>query len=274
MFRRRLSDSSNTMQTSRSPLKDKPLRNPGQLIHEQRTDFIYDRIMAPVLIAAMFIIGAMLEWVRVFFPSSPSPWLWTVIALGAVAYAAWRIRRALPEARKLRLAEDGEKAVGQLLEGLRASGYSVFHDVLGDGFNVDHVIVGPAGVFTIETKAWSKPAKGAAEITFDGEVLLAAGREPERNPVVQAKAQANWLRQILAESTGKPYSVWPVVLFPGWYIKNNREGFKDIWVLAPTAFTKFLANEKIDLAPEDVSLAAFHLSQFIRGQERTQAERR
>ena len=160
------------------------------------------------------------------------------------------------------------------LEALRTAGYSVFHDVLGDGFNVDHVVVGPAGVFTIETKAWSKPAKGAAEITFDGESLLAAGREPERNPVVQAKAQANWLRQILAESTGKPYSVWPVVLFPGWFVKNSRESFTNLWVLEPKAFNKFLANEKIELAPEDISLAAFHLSQFIRGQERALAARR
>ncbi|MBI4996867.1 MAG: NERD domain-containing protein [Rhodocyclales bacterium] len=236
-------------------------------------DFMYDRVLGPMLIASSFVLVAMLEWLREFFPSLPGPWFWTVVAVSAVGYSAWRIRRALPEARKLRQAEEGEKAIGQLLEGLRASGYSVFHDLIGDGFNVDHVIVGPAGVFTIETKAWSKPAKGPAEITFDGESLLVAGREPERNPVVQAKAQANWLRQILAESTGKSYSVWPTVLFPGWYIKNTREGFKDLWVLEPKAFTKFLANEKVELAPEDISLAAFHLSQFIRGQERLSATR-
>lgn len=261
------------MAETRSPLKDKPLRNPGQSVREQRLDFAHDKVLAPALLAFVMLYVAGTDWYRYFFPLESMPWFTTLIALGAIGYAGWQFFKHWPKVQAMKLAEDGEKAVGQHLEALRASGYSVFHDLIGDGFNVDHVIVGPAGVFTIETKAWSKPAKGATEITFDGESLLVAGREPDRNPVIQAKAQANWLRQILAESTGKPYSVWPVVLFPGWFVKNNRDGFKDLWVLEPKAFTKFLANEKVELAPEDVSLAAFHLSQFIRGQERAIAAR-
>jgi hypothetical protein len=254
---------------TRSPLKDKPLRNPGQSVREQRFDFAYDKVLAPLFMALLMIYVAGMDWYRYFVPAKSMPWISTTVAVVAIGYAAWQYFRHWPKVQSLKLAEDGEKAVGQHLEALRASGYSVFHDLMGDGFNVDHVIVGPAGVFTIETKAWRKPAKGATEITFDGESLLVAGREPERNPVVQAKAQANWLRQILAESTGKPYSVWPVVLFPGWFVKNSRESFKDLWVLEPKAFTKFLANEDVELAPEDIALVAFHLSQFIRGQERT-----
>lgn len=262
------------MEQTRSPLKDKPLRNPGQSIREQRLDFAYDKVLVPALLAFVMLYVAGTDWFRYFYPLKSMPWVTTLMALGVIGYAAWQFFKHWPKVQAMKLAEDGEKAVGQHLEALRAAGYSVFHDLIGDGFNVDHVIVGPAGVFTIETKAWSKPAKGAAEITFDGDSLLAAGREPDRNPVIQAKAQANWLRQILAESTGKTYSVWPVVLFPGWFVKNSRDGFKDLWALEPKAFTKFLANEKVELAPEDISLAAFHLSQFIRGQERAAAGKR
>lgn len=46
----------------------------------------------------------------------------------------------------------GERTVGAILEGL-GPGWHVLHDVcLGKG-NIDHVLVGPGGTFTIETKA-------------------------------------------------------------------------------------------------------------------------
>ena len=47
----------------------------------------------------------------------------------------------------------GEELVGKVLDRLRERGWFALHDVqLGRG-NIDHVLVGPAGVFTIETKS-------------------------------------------------------------------------------------------------------------------------
>ena len=54
----------------------------------------------------------------------------------------------------------GERIVGEALDPLKADGFRVFHDVpAGDGqtpFNIDHVIVGPSGIFAIETKTRRK----------------------------------------------------------------------------------------------------------------------
>ena len=48
---------------------------------------------------------------------------------------------------------EGEENVGAVLDGLVGEGWLAIHDVsLGRG-NVDHVVVGPGGIFTIETKA-------------------------------------------------------------------------------------------------------------------------
>lgn len=253
---------------SRSPLRDKPLRNPGQSVREQRLDFAYDKILAPAMIGFVMIYLAGMDWYRYFFPVKSMPWLMTLIAVLAVGYAVLQFSKHWPKVQALKLAEDGEKAVGQLLESLRTSGYQVFHDLVGDDFNVDHVIIGPAGVFSIETKTWSKPKRGSPKIAFDGETLLAAGWEPDRNPVIQAKAQASWLQRLLAESTGKTLPVRPVVLFPGWFIEDSRPSRKDLWVLEPKALGAFLANEPEALPAEEVKLASFHLSRFIRGQER------
>ena len=253
--------------SKRSPLKDKPLRNPGQSIDEQRFDLVYDKLFTPFLLALFISILAALEWLRYFHPVEPAPKTVSVMALISIAYFAFRLRRVLPQVRQLRLASEGERAVGQYLERLREKGHQVFHDVIGDGFNVDHVVIGPAGVFTVETKTRSKPARGNSKISFDGQRILVAGREPDRDPVVQGKAQASWLRGLLDESTGRQFNVRPVIVFPGWFIDQQPGASKELWVLEPKALPAFLSNEHAVLSPEDVKLASYHLSRFVRGNE-------
>ena len=67
---------------------------------------------------------------------------------------------------------DWERAVGQTLEALRRKGYRVFHDLIGEGFNLDHVIISEHGVFSVETKTYSKPAKGGCKIIYNGDGYL------------------------------------------------------------------------------------------------------
>lgn len=145
---------------------------------------------------------------------------------------------------------EGELVVGQFLERLRADGFTVFHDVIGAGFNIDHVLIGPAGVFTIETKTWSKPASGDARVTFDGEKISVGGLKLDRDPVTQAKGQAAWLRTVLSESTGRKVEARPVIVFPGWFVEGPRQGYKDVWVLEPKALPAFLASEPAPLSEQ------------------------
>lgn len=47
----------------------------------------------------------------------------------------------------------GEEQVGRVLDGLRQSGWLALHDVATGRGNIDHVLIVPAGIFTIETKS-------------------------------------------------------------------------------------------------------------------------
>lgn len=149
----------------------------------------------------------------------------------------------------------------------------VFHDVLAEGFNIDHVLIGPAGVFAIETKTWGKPFHGDARIAYDGQSLVVAGRMPDRDPLVQARSQARWLKNLLVESTGRQISVRPVVVFPGWYVEQSAGSQRDVWVLEPKALPAFLANDGERMDVSEIRLAAFHLGRFIRSVERERAAR-
>jgi hypothetical protein len=71
-------------------------------------------------------------------------------------------RTASPRVDRWRRGAAGEERVGEVLDGLRERGWFALHDVqLGRG-NIDHVLVGPAGIFTIETKSHRGRLRAAA----------------------------------------------------------------------------------------------------------------
>lgn len=247
----------------RSPIKEPPLRAPGQSLDERRLDILLDRLLFPSVTALFLTVFWLYDLWRSYHDVPPMPWISGILALAAIAYAAWQLRRALPSVRRLRLALDGERSVGQGLEQLRASGYSVYHDILGNDFNVDHVLVGPAGIFAIETKTWSKPLKDRATVLVDGESILVDGRVPLRDPVAQARAQSAWIAEVLKKSTGRDFPVTAVVVFPGWWIETKSKP-KRLWVINDKMLAGFLAKEPVRLSADQLSMACFHLEAFIR----------
>ena len=252
-------------QKTRSPLKDNPLRNPGQSLDEEIDKLLNDKYMAYALAMMMAVVLALLEWYRWFFQVKPNPLLFSIIAMAIALYSIWKMRGFLKQFRKLKQGRDGERAVGQYLEGLRESGCKVFHDIVADGFNIDHLVLSEKGIFLIETKTFSKPAKGEPKIQFDGDSVIINGYAPDRNPVDQARAAARWLHDFLQETTGKSFPVKPVVLFPGWFIETTAKGrSSDAWVLEPKAFAKFLANEREIIPATDMHLVKSRIDRHIR----------
>jgi hypothetical protein len=254
------------MKIKRSPLKDRPLRNPGESLDERIRNLVLDYATGPVMLAAVMLFMTTVEWWKYYYSLPPKPLLYTTITAPMFVYATWRFFRVRSELKNYRLGRDGEKAVGQYLEKLREQGYRVFHDVVADGFNVDHVLIGPAGIFTVETKTHSKPS-GNARVVFDGQAIRIDGCQPDRDPIVQAKAQASWLRELLGESTGRKFEVGSVIVYPGWFVENTGPIQKSMWVLNPKGLPTFLDHEPARLSLEDVSLASFHLGRFIRATE-------
>jgi len=61
--------------------------------------------------------------------------------------------------------------MARMLEQMRELGYTAFHDIPGDGFNVDHALIGPGGVFAIETKAISKRPGPDAKVDYEARTV-------------------------------------------------------------------------------------------------------
>lgn len=255
----------NRVKKTKSPLKSKPLRHAGQSLDEEIQRVLDDEVLSYVYWPSVAAVLAGLEWWRWFKPMPPAPILYTVLAVLTICFSTYKLIRLRKRVHKLKLGRDGEKAVGQYLELLREKGFKVYHDVIGEGFNIDHVLVSEKGVFAIETKTYSKPEKGAANILYDGKTLKMNGFELGDVVLSQARAEAQWLSSLIKESTGKSNSVKPVVLFPGWFVESVGEANNSgLWVLNPKALPHFLSNLPNVLSAEDAQLTAFHLSRYIR----------
>ena len=240
-------------QKKRSPLESTPLRSPGQSLFEERQVVLYENFLVWSLFIVLLWTFTLIEVYQWLMELPPKPFISAAISsVITVPLIFFKIIPDWKKARFLKQAIEGEKFIGQFLENLRSKGFYVFHDIISEGFNIDHVIVGPKGIYTVETKTISKPKKGKAEILYDGETVTICGYPPERNPIIQAKAQANWLKEFIRNVTEKSISVRPVVLYPGWFVSRMTQG-AEVWVLNHKAFPAFLDKErKTSLSDVDI----------------------
>ena len=94
---------------------------------------------------------------------------------------------------------------------MRKDGFDIFHDIIFDGFNIDHVVISKYGIFCIETKTYSKPEKGEAKINYDGNTVVVNGYSANA-PVIQVKAASKTLQELfrVLEPNGYAILVVPI----------------------------------------------------------------
>ena len=167
-----------------------------------------------------------------------------ILCIGFMAYYSLKFTSLVKKFSSLRLGLDCERAVGQELNQLMLDGYRVYHDFPADNFNIDHIVIGPNGVFAVETKGRAKPGKGEVKIVFDGNGLQFPTHY-EQEPFDQAKRQADWLTKWLTSAVGAQVEVKPVLVFPGWYIERKKPGMLIYNGKNPQALYKNVGNSKL-----------------------------
>lgn len=104
----------------------------------------------------------------------------------------------------------GEEQIAFLLAGLPGD-WHVFHDFsLAQGVRADHVVVGPVGIFVIETKFW----QGEVRLLENGQILV-NGLKPSRPALDQARRQGQLFSEWYARSNGQGVTAIPVLCFAG-----------------------------------------------------------
>ena len=103
----------------------------------------------------------------------------------------------------------GERKVTKILSASLSNEYSVFNDVNLESMksgNIDHIVVGPTGIFVIETKNYR------GKISYYGDNWEGVGR---KSPSKQARINAMRIKKILASFSNlksKPFWVQGIVV--------------------------------------------------------------
>lgn len=161
----------------------------------------------------------------------------------------------------------GERIVAEHLEPLKLQGWRIFHDVPGQNngtrFNIDHVAVGPAGVFVIETKTRRKggarPGFDDHKVYFDGRALVWPWGE-DNHGLEQAERNSLWLANTLKEELGERVHATPILTLPGWWVelKPARDS-RLCRVTNPKGLTKLLPSGPTVLAAPQIHNIAVKL---------------
>lgn len=251
----------------KSPLNIDMLRSPGESLNEQIQDLTFDILMYLFMIPVYSILIYSLIITEYFSSgghvSIITSFIYLIAVVGGGSYLLSKVYKLMKHRNHLRLGYDCELAVGQELTNRISDGFHVFHDFPADGFNIDHILVGPAGVFAIETKGRSKVRVAENEnwkLEYDGEQLKFP-EWAESKPITQAKTQAVWLSLWLSKVTGAPCKVIPVLAIPGWWIDRTAPG--DLMVYNGKN-SEFLAKKKTILSPQQIKAISHQIDQKCR----------
>ena len=190
------------------------------------------------LFLGVFVAGASLA----IFLLSP---LWgAALFVAALLYIIWSLMRGLRRVERFFKGARGEEKVSGILESL-PDAYHVFNDFTAGRNHIDHVVVGPGGVFAIETKFW----QGKVTVE-DGHVLL-DGQLPDRSPLAQVIREATLVRYALLKAGWKGL-VTPVLAFASDSFTAHRANLNGTIVINSNELRSGFNTDRVVIPPAEL----------------------
>jgi Nuclease-related domain len=145
----------------------------------------------------------------------------------------------------------GEEHVGGLLDGLLGEGWQVIHDASFGRGDVDHIVIGPPGAFTVETKSHPGP--------------IAVGRV-HGALLRQARAQS----ELLEAAVEMP--VEPLLVYSRAWVDRPLARRKGVRVLPARMLLRYLRERERRMSAQEIESAGRALLLALREQEAQDAQ--
>jgi hypothetical protein len=179
-----------------------------------------------------------------------APRLGLVVGGLAAMAAGWGLRfRPSPDAIAWRRGAFGERRTARLLSQLERHGWVVLHDlsVPGSRANLDHLVIGPGGVFVIDSKQY----RGRLQLDPSGR--LWHGRYPLAPTLRAASWEADQAARVLPDPG---MAVVPIVAVHGAQVPWGKVVVEGVPVLPARRLPSMLRTLPAVLGPERVALLA------------------
>ncbi len=256
-----------------SPLTQDLMRPPGyslqQKVNELNDEVSFSFILMLLIPFLLYSLHVSQSYFGDVPESLPRTIIMLIVSLVAIAFLGYRLTKVLTERKNNALGLQGEMFTGEELNQLMLCGCRVFHDIQFDYGNIDHVVVSPSGVYSINTKMRGKPkvGEGKADLIIDHQKNSLCFPDYEHPiPTKQLETESHWLSQHLTSSVGSQIEVQSILALPGWYIKQ-RIGRGSVYVINPKNPKKFFVGNRVILDPTKIQQIAHQLEQLCRNVE-------
>jgi hypothetical protein len=178
------------------------------------------------------------------------PRLGLVVGMLAAIAVGWGLRfRPSRDAVAWRRGAAGERRTARLLAPLERHGWAVLHDlaVPGSWANLDHVVIGPGGVFVIDSKQY----RGRLQLDPSGR--LWHGRHPLAPTLQAVSFEADRAAQVLSDPG---VAVVPIVAVHGAHVPWGKVSVEGVPVVAARRLSSMLRALPAVLGPERVASLA------------------
>jgi len=179
-----------------------------------------------------------------------APRLGLVVAALAVVAVGWGLRfRPSPDAVAWRRGAAGERRSARLLAPLERQGWAVLHDltVPGSRANIDHLVIGPGGVFVIDSKQYR------GRLQLDGSGQLWHGRYPLAPALRTVSFEADQAARALPDPG---VAVVPIIAVHGAQVPWGKVVTQGVPVVSARRLPSMLRQLPAILGPERVAWLA------------------
>jgi len=183
--------------------------------------------------------------------SQLGPRLGLALSVLAAVAAGWELRfRPSPAARAWRRGAVGERRTARLLGPLERHGWAVLHDlaVPRSQANIDHLVIGPGGVFVIDSKQYR------GRLQLDGSGRLWHGRYPLAPAVRAVSFEADQAALVVTDPD--VVVVVPVMAVHGAQVPWGKVVMDGVPVVAARRLPSMLRALPAVLGPERVAVLA------------------
>ncbi len=174
-------------------------------------------------------------------------------------------------ATKWRRGAEGERRTAQLLAPLRHLGWTVLHDrrIPGSAANIDHLVIGPSGVWLVDSKSW----RGRVKVLGDGRLWY--GRRCLDGDLCVLRWEASEIGRALGgqRRAGEPLPIQPVLCVHGARLPRRQLRFDDVILVSPKALLDVLKSAVPCLTVAEVERLAMPATTSIPIKARTATTR-
>jgi Nuclease-related domain len=170
-----------------------------------------------------------------------------LLGLAVAALVGWRLRfRPSEQARTWQRGAHGERSTARLLDRLTRDGFVVFHDLAAPGntnAKTDHLVIGPSGVFVIDSKQWTGSVhQGADGLVWHNHYRLDRTLETVR-----------WEAQVIGRLLGT--RIHPLLCVHGAHVHGGGLHAQGVVIVPAHLLRSALGDDRV-LSDADVELPA------------------